>query len=113
MNAGLIGEPGRGWNVSTFFNYTGPQIWALGFDKLVFPHQIERGRASWEWQVSKRLGLWELRLAIWDVINTPYRRVQVVQNRFPYEPDRDALAWWVQESWRVYFTIRYHLPSGG
>ncbi len=110
VNAGLIGRPASAWEVSTFLNYTGPQIWAMGFDPNVYPHIIERGRAFWEWQVSRTLGRWEVRVSVWDVLNQPYRRIQKVGNaNRPFDPERDAQPSWQREEWRFYVTVRWRV----
>jgi hypothetical protein len=96
--------------VSTFLNYTGPQIWAVGFDRNVYPNIIERGRAFWEWQVVRRLGRWELRASVWDVLNQPYHRIQRVGNENrPFNPDQDAMSVYQRDEWRFYLTVRYRV----
>ncbi len=110
VNVGVIGRPMPLWEVSTFFNYTGPQIWAIGFDPDVYPHIIERGRGFWEWQVTRRLGRWELRVSVWDVLNQPYRRIQKVGNAArSFDPERDAQPSWQREEWRFYVTVRWRV----
>ncbi len=110
VNAGVISRPASAWEVSTFFNYTGPQIWAMGFDPNVYPHIIEGGRAFWEWQVSRRFGRWEVRLNVWDVLNQPYRRIQKVGNASrPFDEARDAQPVWQREEWRFYLTVRWQV----
>lgn len=108
-NTGLLYTRPR-WEAAVFANYTAPQIWAIGFDPYVYPHLVEEGRWIAEGQVSYRLGeRWEVRLAIWDLINQPYRRTQRVGNANAFEPDRDALSIWEQQAYRFYVTLRYKL----
>jgi len=110
VNVGLIGRPTQKWEVSTFLNYTGPQIWAVGFDRNVYPNILERGRTFWEWQVVRRLGRWELRASVWDVLNQPYRRIQRVGNENrPFNPDQDAMSVYQRDEWRFYLTVRYRV----
>jgi hypothetical protein len=110
VNAGLIGRPTEKWEVGSYFNYTGPQIWAMGFDENIYPNLVERGRAFWELQVSRRLGRWEVRVSVWDILNQPYRRVQRVGNAFrPFDPMRDAQQVWQRDEWRFYLTVRYRV----
>jgi hypothetical protein len=110
VNAGLIGRPTEKWEVGSYFNYTGPQIWAMGFDRNIYPNLVERGRAFWEVQVSRRLGRWEVRVSVWDILNQPYRRVQRVGNAFrPFDPMRDAQPVWQRDEWRFYLTVRYRV----
>ncbi|MEN2992660.1 MAG: carboxypeptidase-like regulatory domain-containing protein [Bacteroidia bacterium] len=108
-NAGLL-YTRRRWEGALFFNYTSAQIWAIGFDPYVYPHLIEEGRLVGEAQISYRLGSrWEVRLAIWDFINQPYRRTQRVGNANSFNSARDAVAAWERWAWRAYLTIRYRL----
>ncbi len=110
VNGGLISQPWGKWEVSSFLNYTGPQIWAIGFDRNVYPHIIEWGRVFWEWQVSRKIGPLEVRLSIWDVLNQPYRRIQKVGNAArAYDAERDAQPSWQREEWRFYLTLRYRI----
>lgn len=110
VNAGLIGRPTEKWEVGSYFNYTGPQIWGMGFDKNIYPNLVERGRAFWEVQVSRHLGRWEVRVSVWDILNQPYRRVQRVGNAFrPFDPMRDAQPVWQRDEWRFYLTVRYRV----
>jgi hypothetical protein len=110
VNAGLIGRLTEKWEVGSYFNYTGPQIWAMGFDENIYPNLVERGRAFWEVQVSRRLGRWEVRMSVWDILNQPYRRVQRVGNAFrPFDPMRDAQPVWQRDEWRFYLTVRYRV----
>ncbi|MDW8016163.1 MAG: hypothetical protein RMK19_09170, partial [Bacteroidia bacterium] len=79
-NAGIFFTRPR-WEVGCFFNYTSTQIWAVGFDPYIFPHVLEERRLTAEAQVSYRIARhWEIRLAIWDIINQPYRRTQRLAN---------------------------------
>jgi hypothetical protein len=110
VNAGLIGRPTEKWEVGSYFNYTGPQIWGMGFDENIYPNLVERGRAFWEVQVSRRLGRWEVRVSVWDILNQPYRRVQRVGNAFRrFDPMRDAQPVWQRDEWRFYLTVRYRV----
>jgi hypothetical protein len=110
VNAGLIGRPTEKWEVGSYFNYTGPQIWAMGFDENIYPNLVERGRAFWEVQVSRRLGRWEVRVSVWDILNQPYRQVQRVGNAFRrFDPMRDAQPVWQRDEWRFYLTVRYRV----
>jgi hypothetical protein len=110
VNAGLIGRLTEKWEVGSYFNYTGPQIWAMGFDKNIYPNLVERGRAFWEVQVSRRLGRWDVRVSVGDILNQPYRRVQRVGNAFrPFDPMRDAQPEWQRDEWRFYLTVRYRV----
>jgi hypothetical protein len=109
INAGLIGLPAERWEIGTFFNYTGPQIWIIGFDKNVYPNVIEGGRAFWEAQVSRRLKRWEVRLSIWDILNQPYRRIQRVGNQARVSASQQAIRSSQQEEWRFYLTVRYRV----
>ncbi|MCS6790282.1 MAG: carboxypeptidase-like regulatory domain-containing protein [Bacteroidia bacterium] len=96
--------------VAFFFNYTSSQIWAMGNDPYQYPHLVEHGRLIGEAQISQRIGdHWEVRLAIWDFINQPYRRTQRVGNSNTFNPDRDNLAMWERWAYRAYLTIRYKL----
>jgi len=110
VNAGLIGRPTEKWEVGSYFNYTGPQIWGMGFDRNIYPNLVERGRAFWELQLSRRLGRWEVRVSVWDILNQPYRRVQRVGNAFRrFDPMRDAQPVWQRDEWRFYLTVRYRV----
>ncbi len=110
INAGMVSQPVARWEVSSFLNYTGPQIWAMGFDQKVYPHIIERGRTFWEWQVSRKIGRLEVRVSVWDVLNQPFRRIQKVGNaERAYDPEQDAQPSWQREEWRFYLTLRYRV----
>lgn len=112
-NLGILFSRSR-YELTTFLLYTGNQIWAIGFDPYVYPHIIEWRRLIGEVQLSYKLSEnWEVRLAIWDFVNQPYRRIQQAENLGgTYNPDRDALL--VDERWsyRFYLTIRYRFLSG-
>ncbi|MCS6790940.1 MAG: hypothetical protein NZ580_08185, partial [Bacteroidia bacterium] len=110
-NAGLLYSL-RGWEIAFFANYTSAQIWAIGFDPYIYPHVIEEQRWLIESQVSYRIHeRWEIRLAIWDLLNMPYRRTQRLGNANSFQPDRDNLSIWERWAYRGYLTIRYLLQS--
>ncbi|MEN2993536.1 MAG: hypothetical protein ABDH91_08305 [Bacteroidia bacterium] len=57
-----------------------------------------------------RLGKrWEVRLAIADFINMPYRRTQRVGNQDRFVAGRDATPYWERWAYRGYLTLRYRL----
>ncbi|MCS7297717.1 MAG: hypothetical protein RMK19_00335 [Bacteroidia bacterium] len=98
----------RRWEAALFLNYTGSQIWAMGFDPYVYPHIVEERRVIGEAQISYRFSRrWEVRLAIWDFVNQPYRRTQRVGNANSFVPSRDALPIYERWAYRGYLTIRY------
>lgn len=106
-NLGLLYSSFR-WETALFFNYTSAQIWAIGFDPYVYPHAVEEGRLTGEIQFSYRpTARWELRVAIWDFINQPYRRTQRVGNASTFQSGRDATTIWERWAYRGYLTIRY------
>jgi len=108
-NAGLLYTHSR-YEVGAFFTYTSSQIWAIGFDPYIYPHVIEQGRLMGEAQISYRLSdRWELRLAIWDFINMPYRRTQRLGNANRFDPERDAEPVWERWAYRGYLTVRYRI----
>lgn len=108
-NFGLI-YTHRRYEVATFLNYTAAQIWAIGFDPNQFPHILEEGRLSAETQLSLFLSpRWEIRLAIWDFINQPYRHTQRLGNAPTFQPDHDATPYQERWAYRGYVTIRYRL----
>ena len=109
LNAGLFFS-GLRWEVAQFLNYTSAQIWAMGFDPAVFPHLLEERRWLWEAQVSYRFSpRWEVRVALADLLNQPYRRTQRALNADRFVPDRDAIGILEQPAYRAYFTLRYWL----
>ncbi|MCX7652833.1 MAG: hypothetical protein N2200_08225 [Bacteroidia bacterium] len=108
-NAGLIYTRSK-YELATFLTYTSLQIWAIGFDPYVYPHIVERSRLMAEAQLTYRLtDRWELRLAVWDVINQPYWRTQQVGNVTRFQAEQDAQPLWERWAYRFYFTIRYSI----
>ncbi|MCS7297144.1 MAG: hypothetical protein RMK19_07390 [Bacteroidia bacterium] len=108
-NLGLIYQRPQ-WEAAIFANYTHDQIWAMGFDPYIYPHLVEEKRLLGEAQVSYRIGArWELRLAIGDFINMPYRRTQRVGNQDIYRSGRDATPLWERWAYRGYITLRYRV----
>ncbi|MCS7189333.1 MAG: hypothetical protein RMJ66_01075 [Bacteroidia bacterium] len=106
-NAGIFYSHYR-WESAIFLNYTASQIWAMGFDAYKYPHIVEEKRLVGEAQVSYRIGKrWEIRLAVWDFINQPYRRTQRLGNADTFREERDALAIWERWAYRAYLTMRY------
>ncbi|MCX8112568.1 MAG: hypothetical protein N3E49_05155 [Bacteroidia bacterium] len=111
-NAGLIYTHPR-YELAGFLTYTSLQIWAIGFDPYIYPHVIERGRVMVEGQATYRLGdRWELRLAVWDFINQPYRRTQQVGNVSKFRVGQDTQPTWERWAYRFYLTVRYILSRG-
>lgn len=107
-NAGLIYTRPK-YELATFLTYTSLQIWAIGFDRYIYPHIVERSRLMAEAQFTYRLtDRWELRLAIWDIVNQPYRRTQQVGNVSRFQPEQDAQPTWERWAYRFYLTLRYN-----
>lgn len=109
VNAGVVSRLSEKWEMGSFFNYTGPQIWIIGFDRTIYPHVVEGSRGFWEAQVSRRLGRWEVRLSVWDILNQPYRRLQRAGNLARASRDQIAVRSYQREEWRFYLTVRYRV----
>ncbi|MCS6790806.1 MAG: hypothetical protein NZ580_07495, partial [Bacteroidia bacterium] len=108
-NAGVLYSRSR-WEAGVFFNYTSTQIWAIGFHRDTFPHVLEERRLMSEAQISYRLGeRWEIRFAIWDFINQPFRRTQRAGNADSFRPGRDGEHSRERWAYRTYLTIRYRI----
>lgn len=111
----LVGNLGciythKRWEAATFLNYTASQIWAVGFDPYIYPHIVEQSRWMGEAQVTYRFSeRWELRAAVLDFLNQPYRRTQRVGNANTFDPDRDAMPVWERWAYRFYLTLRYRV----
>ncbi|MCX7764148.1 MAG: TonB-dependent receptor [Bacteroidia bacterium] len=108
-NAGLLYARKR-YEIASFLTYTAMQIWAIGFNPYIFPHVVERGRLMIEAQATYHLSdRWELRLAVWDFLNQPYRRTQQLGNASRFRAEQDAQPVWERWAYRFYFTVRYRI----
>ncbi|MCS6790538.1 MAG: outer membrane beta-barrel protein [Bacteroidia bacterium] len=109
-NLGIIYQYAQ-WEAALFANYTHRQIWAIGFDPYIFPHILENSRWTGEFQVSYKVGRWEVRAAILDFINMPYKRIQWVGNTKRRSSDGQAIPLQERWSYRGYLTLRYRVSQ--
>lgn len=96
-----------GWSAGVFYNRGGQRIAYVGAGDYVFPSIWELPRNVLDIQLGKQIGKLGLRLTLNDILNEPFRFVQIYDGRTRYEEGKDQVQKFAQRNFRLFFTVSY------